>query len=58
MMTMFAALFCGCGNAKNNEAVKTVNVVEFAEKMAQKDVRLMDVPSRAPLPCGCRQTRR
>ena len=43
MMTMFAALFCGCGNAKNNEAVKTVNVAEFAEKMAQKDVRLIDV---------------
>ena len=43
MMTMFAALFCGCGNAKNNESVKTVNVEEFAEKMAQKDVRLIDV---------------
>lgn len=43
MMTMFAALFCGCGNAKNNEAVKTVNVAEFAEKMAQKDVRFIDV---------------
>lgn len=43
MMTMFAALFCGCGNAKNNESVKTVNVEEFAEKMAQKEVRLIDV---------------
>jgi L-ascorbate metabolism protein UlaG (beta-lactamase superfamily)/rhodanese-related sulfurtransferase len=40
---MFAALFCGCGNSKNNESVKTVNVEEFAEKMAQKDVRLIDV---------------
>ena len=43
MMTMFAALFCGCGNSKNNESVKTVNVEEFAEKMAQQDVRLIDV---------------
>ena len=43
MMTMFAALFCGCGNAKNNESVKTVKTEEFAEMMAQKDVRLIDV---------------
>ena len=43
MMTMFATLFCGCGNTKNNESVKTVNVEEFAEKMAQQDVRLIDV---------------
>ena len=43
MMTMFAALFCGCGNSKNNESVKTVNVEEFAEKMAQQNVRLIDV---------------
>ena len=40
---MFAALFCGCGNAKNNESVKTVKTEEFAEMMAQKDVRLIDV---------------
>ena len=43
MMTMFAALFCGCGNSKNNESVKTVKTEEFAEMMAQKDVRLIDV---------------
>lgn len=43
MMTMFAALFCGCGNSKNNESVKSVNVEEFAEKMAQQNVRLIDV---------------
>ena len=43
MMAMFATLFCGCGNTKNNESVKTVNVEEFAEKMAQQDVRLIDV---------------
>lgn len=43
MMTMFAALFSGCGNGKNNEAVKTVDVEEFAEVMAQKDMRLIDV---------------
>ena len=40
---MFAALFCSCGNAKNNESVKTVKTEEFAEMMAQKDVRLIDV---------------
>ncbi len=43
MMTMFAALFGGCGNEKNNEAVKTVGVEEFAKVMAQKEVRLIDV---------------
>ena len=43
MMTMFAALFSGCGNGKNNEAVKTVGVEEFAKVMAQKEVRLIDV---------------
>lgn len=43
MMTMFAALFCGCGNTKSNEAVKTVGVEEFTSVMAQKDVRLIDV---------------
>lgn len=39
MMTMLAALFCGCGNA----AVKTVSVNEFAEVMIRGDVRLIDV---------------
>ena len=43
MMTMFAALFGGCGNGKNNEAVKTVGVEEFAKVMAQKEVWLIDV---------------
>ena len=43
MITLFAALFCGCGNTKNNESVKTVNVEEFAKIMAQNDVRLIDV---------------
>ena len=43
MITLFAALFCGCGNTKNNEAVKTVDVEEFAKVMAQKEVRLIDV---------------
>ena len=43
MMTMFAALFCSCGNAKNNESVKTVKTEEFAEMMAQKDVLTMRI---------------
>ncbi len=43
MIALFAALFCGCGNAKNNESVKTVNVEEFTENIVQKDVRLIDV---------------
>ena len=43
MMTMIAALFCGCGNGKNNEAVKTVAVEEFASQIEKKDVRLIDV---------------
>ena len=43
MMTTFAALLCGCGNTKNNEAVITVGVEEFAKIMAQNDVRLIDV---------------
>ena len=43
MMTMFAALFSGCGNTKSNVAVKTIGVEEFAEVIAQKDVRLIDV---------------
>ena len=42
-MTLFAALFCGCGGGKNNERVKTVGVEELSEVMAQKDVRLIDV---------------
>ena len=43
MMTMFAALFCGCGNRQNKSAVNIVGVNEFAEIMRQKDVRLIDV---------------
>ena len=43
MMTMFAALFCGCGNRQNKSAVNTVGVNEFAEIMRQNDVRLIDV---------------
>ena len=43
MTALFAALFCGCGNAKNNETVKTIGVEEFVSVMAQKDVRLIDV---------------
>ena len=43
MIAMLAALFSGCGNGKNNEAVKTVGAEEFAKVMAQKDVRLIDV---------------
>ncbi len=43
MMTMFAALFCSCGNTKNNESVKTVSVDDFAEIMTRNDVLLIDV---------------
>lgn len=43
MMTMFAALFCGCGNRQNKSAVNTVGVNEFAEIVRQNDVRLIDV---------------
>lgn len=43
MITMFAALFGGCVNGKTNERVKTVGVEEFAEIIAQKNVRLIDV---------------
>lgn len=39
MMTMLAALFCGCGN----KAIKTIGPDDFAKIMAQKDVRLIDV---------------
>lgn len=39
MMTMLAALFCGCGN----KSIKTIGVDEFAEVMTQMDVRLIDV---------------
>lgn len=39
MISMLAALFCGCGN----KAIKTVGADEFAEVMTQKDVRLIDV---------------
>ena len=46
MITLFAAMAVGCGNAgnaRNESAVKTVGVEEFATIMAQKDVRLVDV---------------
>lgn len=39
MITLFAALFSGCGNAD----VKTVSVNEFADVMTRSDVRLIDV---------------
>ncbi len=39
MISMLAALFCGCGN----KAIKTIGADEFAEIMTQKDVRLIDV---------------
>ena len=44
MIIMFAALSLGCGGSQNNVApVKTVGVEEFANIMAQKEVRLIDV---------------
>jgi len=43
MMTMFSALFCGCGGGKNIEHVTTMGVEEFASAMVQEDVRLIDV---------------
>lgn len=55
MATIFATLFCGCGNGKNKEAVKTVSVDEFAAitlssdltgtspKLGEELVRLIDV---------------
>ena len=43
MMTMFAALLCGCGNRQNKSAVNTVGVNEFAEIMRRNDVHLIDV---------------
>ena len=39
MMTMIAALLCGCAN----KAIKTVGADEFAEVTTQKEVRLVDV---------------
>lgn len=39
MISMLAALFCGCGN----KAIKTLGADEFAEVMTQKDVCLIDV---------------
>lgn len=39
MISMLAALFCGCGN----KAIKTLGADEFAGVMTQKDVRLIDV---------------
>ena len=44
MITLFAAMAVGCGGAQNKQAaITTVGVEEFAEIMAQKDVRLIDV---------------
>lgn len=43
MITLFSALFCGCGGGNNSEQVTTMGVVEFASTMVQKDVRLIDV---------------
>ncbi|MBR4229466.1 MAG: MBL fold metallo-hydrolase [Bacteroidales bacterium] len=43
MITMFAAMFCGCGNGQGYRAVKTVGADEFAGIMARNDVRLVDV---------------
>ncbi|MBP5516024.1 MAG: rhodanese-like domain-containing protein [Bacteroidales bacterium] len=43
IMTMFTALFFGCGNGKSNNLIKTVGVEEFASIIAQEDVRLIDV---------------
>lgn len=39
MISMLAALFCGCGD----KAIKTLGADEFAEVMTQKDVRIIDV---------------
>ena len=39
MISMLAALLCGCGD----KAIKTIGADEFAEVMTQKDVRLIDV---------------
>jgi rhodanese-related sulfurtransferase len=43
MITLFSALFCGCGGGNNSEQVTTMGVEEFASTMVQKDVRLIDV---------------
>ena len=47
MITLFAAMAVGCAGAQDKQAakgeVKTVGVEEFAEIMAQADVRLIDV---------------
>ena len=44
MMTMFAAMLCGCANGHNKPmAIKTIGVEEFAKTMAQQDVHLIDV---------------
>ena len=52
MMTMIATLFCGCGNGKSHEAVKTVSVEAFASVMTQNDVRLIDVRTPKEYPEG------
>ncbi len=44
MMTMFAAMLCGCANGHNKPmAIKTIGVEEFAKTITQQDVRLIDV---------------
>lgn len=44
MITMFAAIALGCGDAQNQGTLmKTVGVEDFASIIAQKDVRLIDV---------------
>ena len=44
MITLFAAMAAGCGGAQYKQAaIKTVNVEEFAEMMAQNDVLPIDV---------------
>ena len=43
-MILAALMAAGCGNAQNKQvSITTVGVEEFSEKMAQKDVRLIDV---------------
>ena len=44
MIMMVAAMVVGCGGTQNKQsAIVTVGVEEFAEIMARKDVRLIDV---------------
>lgn len=47
MITLFAAMAAGCGNAQNENGkqreVKTIGVEEFANVITQNDLRLIDV---------------